>query len=246
MDGKEGSIKSPGTSPNWPKIILFGDSITQFSFSEDGCWGSLLSNFVQRKCDVINRGFSGYNTRWCKVILPKVFREFNCKDIMMVTIFLGANDSNLSANTHQHVPVSEYKQLLIDMVENLQNYGIAREKIVLIAPPVCDEETWEKDCIANGRHFTKCNKEAGIFAKACVEAAKTCGTNCIDLYSEMMKQENIKELLNDGLHFAPAGSHLLFDLLKPFVIKATQHLKDMFPDWKDIDNENPHEALNHL
>lgn len=36
-----------------------------------------------------------------------------------------------------------------------QNYGIAREKIVLIAPPVCDEETWEKDCIANGNKTSK-------------------------------------------------------------------------------------------
>ena len=38
----------------------------------------------------------------------------------MVTIFLGSNDANLkSQNPHQHVPLQEYKQLLIDIVEYL-------------------------------------------------------------------------------------------------------------------------------
>jgi len=45
-----------------PKIVLFGDSITQMSFI-DGGFGSKLANYYQRKADVINLGFSGYTTR---------------------------------------------------------------------------------------------------------------------------------------------------------------------------------------
>jgi hypothetical protein len=72
-----------------------------------------------RKCDVISRGFSGYNTRWCKVILPDILKEFDPKNIALATIFLGANDSNLPENITQHVPLPDYKQDLKDMVETM-------------------------------------------------------------------------------------------------------------------------------
>lgn len=77
----------------------------------------MFSSCSFRKCDVITRGFSGYNTRWCKVILPDILKEFNPEDIAFATIFLGANDSNLPENTVQHVPLPQYKQDLKDMLE---------------------------------------------------------------------------------------------------------------------------------
>ena len=76
--------------------------------------------FLSRKCDVINRGFSGYNTRWCNKMIPSVLSEFDAKNIAMVTIFLGANDSNLPANKQQHVPVDEFKKNLVEIVEKIQ------------------------------------------------------------------------------------------------------------------------------
>lgn len=52
--------------------------------------------FHFRKCDVLNRGFSGYNTRWAKIILPRLIRKGNILDSpVAVTIFFGANDSAL-------------------------------------------------------------------------------------------------------------------------------------------------------
>jgi hypothetical protein len=47
-----------------PAWVLFGDSITQFACSADGGWASHLAFAYQRKCDVVERGFAGYNTRW--------------------------------------------------------------------------------------------------------------------------------------------------------------------------------------
>lgn len=46
------------------QIILFGDSITQQSFSQERgfAFGAELSNQYVRKLDVVNRGLSGYNT----------------------------------------------------------------------------------------------------------------------------------------------------------------------------------------
>ena len=40
-----------------------------------------------------------------------------------------------------------------------------------------------------GRVSHKCNKSAGEYAKSCVQVATETGTNCVNLYGEMMKQE---------------------------------------------------------
>lgn len=57
-----------------PYAILFGDSLTQrsFDFSASG-WGLQLSSYWQGKVDVLNRGFSGYNTRWAGYLLAETF-----------------------------------------------------------------------------------------------------------------------------------------------------------------------------
>uniref|UniRef100_A0AAX7TQ32 1-alkyl-2-acetylglycerophosphocholine esterase n=1 Tax=Astatotilapia calliptera TaxID=8154 RepID=A0AAX7TQ32_ASTCA len=84
------------TSIIWPKVILFGDSITQVSFQPNG-WGAEIADKLARKCDVINRGLSGYNSRWGKIVLPRLINPENSADskIEAVTIFFGANDSAL-------------------------------------------------------------------------------------------------------------------------------------------------------
>ena len=57
--------KEPTTSSlTWPRVFLFGDSLTQYAFGSEGGWAAMLADKLQRKADVVNRGFSGYNTRW--------------------------------------------------------------------------------------------------------------------------------------------------------------------------------------
>lgn len=222
----------------WKKVLLVGDSLTQFAFSKDGSYAALLADHLQRKCDVISRGFSGYNTRWCRVILPDILKEFNPEDIALATIFLGANDSNLSENRVQHVPLLQYKQDLKDMVQMMMEFGIPKEKIVLISPPACDEKAWKKFCLDNDKIFTKCNLTTGKYADACLDAAKESGTKSVDFYGSIMKRESWQETLCDGLHLSQVGSHLLFDLLKPVVDQLTFDLPMIYPDWKDVDVDN--------
>lgn len=51
------------------RIILLGDSITQMSFSSPGGFGAHLADVYQRRADVFNRGYSGYNTNWMLELL---------------------------------------------------------------------------------------------------------------------------------------------------------------------------------
>ena len=77
-----------------PQFLLFGDSITQKSFAHGG-WGAALANAYQRKADVVNRGYSGYNSRWALQLLDRVLPEESTGDVLLATVFFGANDAAL-------------------------------------------------------------------------------------------------------------------------------------------------------
>ncbi|KAJ7414444.1 isoamyl acetate-hydrolyzing esterase 1 [Willisornis vidua] len=146
------ALAGPGTrgrALRWPRVLLFGDSITEYSFQENG-WGANLADRLVRKCDVLNRGISGYNTRWAKLILPRLITEStNAESIVAITIFFGANDSALKElNPKQHVPLEEYASNLKSMIQYLKSVDITEDRIILITPPPLQESAWEKACLA--------------------------------------------------------------------------------------------------
>jgi ADP-ribose pyrophosphatase YjhB (NUDIX family) len=47
-------------SEKYPQIVLFGDSLTAWSWKTGGL-GQRLAHQYQRRADIVNRGFSGYN-----------------------------------------------------------------------------------------------------------------------------------------------------------------------------------------
>lgn len=57
-----------------PAFLLFGDSITQRGGAVGG-WAARLAERYTRRADVVNRGYSGYNTAWATHLLPLVFPQ---------------------------------------------------------------------------------------------------------------------------------------------------------------------------
>lgn len=104
-----------------PAIVLFGDSITQQGFGWEGAsgWVSLLSSAYSRRADVLNRGFSGYNTRHALDILPRIFGEPSQEGVLFCTVFFGANDAALPGE-RQHVPLDEYGENLGKIVTSIR------------------------------------------------------------------------------------------------------------------------------
>jgi isoamyl acetate esterase len=97
-----------------PSIVLFGDSITQQAFGVDGKigWASLLAADYTRRADVINRGYSGYNTKMAIDLLPSIFpKATDGSGILFCAIFFGANDATLLGE-RQHVPIEQYAKNL--------------------------------------------------------------------------------------------------------------------------------------
>jgi lysophospholipase L1-like esterase len=224
----------------WKKLLVIGDSNVQFGWSKEGTWLSLLADLLQRKCDIICRGFSGYNTHYIKLMLSDIMKEFQIDSISGIIILLGSNDS-ARENSIQHVSLKKYKENL-DFIFNYLTceWGIEKQKIIIISPPKIDDQKWKNYTLQMNYEMNHFDGLVKSYANECVNFAKQNQLLHLDLYYKMDAQgDAFKQLLNDGLHFSTAGSLFLFENLKPLVNRLTENINVNYPYWRDIDPMNP-------
>ncbi|XP_054706099.1 isoamyl acetate-hydrolyzing esterase 1 homolog isoform X2 [Uloborus diversus] len=215
---------------NWPKIVLFGDSLTQRSFDpNDGLWGALLANRLQRICDVINRGFSGYTSRQCKIVLPHLYSDKNISEIKAFVIFLGANDS-CKEGSAQHVPLFEYGKNLTGIIKYLESVGLCKTNILLMTPPPYCHQKFSTYCSENGRPKpAKDNETVAEYVNECNKIGEECQVEVVDLYHAM----NWQNFLIDGLHLSRTGSNFVYNFLWPSIEKRVDVSKMILPLWNE-------------
>ncbi|GBN71609.1 Isoamyl acetate-hydrolyzing esterase 1 [Araneus ventricosus] len=229
----------------WPKIVLFGDSLVQFSFDPTSSpWAALLATRFQRVADVITRGFSGYTSRSARIILPRIFYPENILDVEAFVIFFGTNDSSGKDDAPQyHVPVEDYSENLEEMIKYLESIGLKKDKIILMTPGPYHGEKFLKWCEEIGRTFpSKDEKIVPEYVEACLNVAKKHNLESINLYEEMKKDEDWPRFLIDGLHFTSDGATLIYELLKPILEKKIDASEMLMPDWRDINSVKPEDA----
>ncbi|XP_070536881.1 isoamyl acetate-hydrolyzing esterase 1 homolog isoform X2 [Ptychodera flava] len=227
----------------WPLVILYGDSLTQRSFGE-GHWGAALADKLQRKCDVLSRGFAGYNSSWCSHILPQIITKEMADNVALVTLFFGTNDSVFEGFL-QHVSLDKFKQNMKDMIHYLNSIGIGNEKIIIISPPMVNETAWDDECKRSlGHPKNKTNELTVKYADVCCSITKTTNIALIDLFHLMSSQQNWERfLLPDGIHLSVEGSKLLDQHLADVVSEKTGHLPMKFPLWREVDGMNIEKSL---
>eukprot|EP00698_Gefionella_okellyi_P003142 TRINITY_DN12938_c0_g1_i1.p1 TRINITY_DN12938_c0_g1~~TRINITY_DN12938_c0_g1_i1.p1 ORF type:complete len:251 (-),score=29.50 TRINITY_DN12938_c0_g1_i1:8-760(-) len=228
------------------KFVLFGDSITQFGFSvELRGWAALLANEYERKADVINRGLSGYNTRWALTVLPQMLMEFR-EAPALFTIFFGANDAALLEHCpQQHVPLAEYRQNLSSLVRTIQQ-KFPSSAVVVIAPPCLHEPGWAEECRKKGQSQSNRTSEVSAqYSSAAVEVARSCGVQFLNL-TELMKQsrEDWQVYLRDGLHLSIEGNAFVYRQLRALIDDQLPQLRSeslpwYYPYWATVDNDHP-------
>ena len=228
------------------KIFLFGDSITQYSFSpENEGWGASIADHFQRRADVVNRGFSGYNTDWAKLILPQLLSSRDQADV--VVMFFGANDSSLPVpNPKQHVPLSRFMSNLGDMCTYLNSVGISNSSLILVTPPAVCESKWAVTCKERGSDTSdRSSVNTQRYAKAVLDVGRERGIVTVDLFGELNKKSNLEEYLSDGLHFSPLANRLLAQLVIPAleVILEENFPKAVFPQWREVDPNSLEKSL---
>ncbi|KAJ4846869.1 hypothetical protein Tsubulata_011873 [Turnera subulata] len=237
-----------------PRIYLFGDSITESSFTPGG-WGASLAHHFCRTADVVLRGYSGYNTRWALLVADKVFPPAEGDSHgggapLAVTVFFGANDACLPdrCSGFQHVPLEEYKQNLHSIVSFLKKRW-PKTTIILITPPPIDEEArLQFPYVENPSGLPeRTNEAASAYAKACIAAAEESGCLVVDLWTKMQEFPNWKSAcLSDGLHLAETGNKIVFEEVVKKLKEQGLSLETLpvdLPLIGNIDPENPLKAF---
>ena len=231
-------------------IVLIGDSLTQFSFEvEHQGWGAALQSVYARKADVINRGFSGYNSTWVSALVPKIIPEIpwnvEYPERNLVTILLGANDSCEGNKGVQYVSLEKFKENMISIIDRVKQ--ISEDiPILLITPPRVNETMWE------GRNDEQVKKYASIVR----QVGKSCNRPVVDLWTDLdinsKSTDNrnvdidvsvvpsiVKEDLWDGLHFGTAANKKVFARIQHTIETFYPHLipdklETHFFAWKEL------------
>lgn len=226
-----------------PSIVLFGDSITQYSFNRDG-WGTGLAEAYQRRLDVVSRGHGGYNSRWSLHLFDRLFAPFAAAPPALVTVFFGANDAAHPdrVSRAQHVPLPEFKQNLSAIVDRLRALGVKR--VVLIgAPPVYGPARIEHVLKTKGVAIAepeRTDELAGAYSRAAAEVAAAKGVPFVETWGPFHAVSGWEtKLLSDGLHLTPAGNDRLLSLLQEsiegnFPELVPDRVRFVVPAWADF------------
>lgn len=222
-------------------IVIFGDSLTQRSFEPTSGWGSALAHMYGRRCDVYNRGYGGYNTRWCRSMLPHLFPLDGTEHPLLVTVMLGTNDAALpDAVPTAVVPLDEYADNLTAIVRHLKSTA---RHVVVMTPPCMDEPGRLRFQVeAHGANATgkldRTNENTQLYAERAKEVAATCEVPCVDLFALTLRESGDggvgDGLFIDGIHFNAKGQGIVFEGLRRCLLTVPAGALDpeaMDPDW---------------
>ncbi|KAG1681152.1 hypothetical protein FOA52_015595 [Chlamydomonas sp. UWO 241] len=219
-----------------PRILLFGDSLTEKSFDSGG-WAARLSHSYARRADVVARGFGGYNTTLAQFLVDSVLSDATPSNTLLMALFFGANDAAMPMplgtqhSSRQHCPVDQYTDNLRAIVVAARARGLKR--MLLITPPPVYEPGRKAhqrakmgDAAAEGMNLDRANAYTRQYADACAALAAEEGLPCADLWGGM--QAGCSEggdawgprLFTDGLHFTPAGQGVCADIVQAAIERA--------------------------
>ena len=214
-------------------IVLFGDSITQGSFTaERRGWGCRMSDWFCRYVDVFNRGFSGYNSRWALSVLPSILSS-NFGNLATAVIFFGANDA-VRPGESQHVPLEEYCENLKAIIDAFREHN-ADISLILVTPPPVDHTQWPS------RH----NNLVYAYAESVRNIAIEKAVILADLWSD---DAITVDDLDDGLHLNESGNYKVFSAVRQGVYEAWPYLRSLsvmpmqYPDWKLLVGKSKEES----
>ena len=221
------------------QVVALGDSLTEMG-SDPGSagWVAQIQNLCVRKADVLNRGFSGYTSRYVKLILPSL--KIDWDRTILVTILLGTNDAEVPDHADSgNVPIFEFTANLRDIIQHVLAHGVPADRIILITPPPVDEdksfEVYKRKIRSND--LTK------IYNETVLAVAAETGTHVIPLFSKIAAMPNWKSFLSDGVHLSQDGNQLLFEEVRKIISPVLDQLSYCFPTWQEIDPLHPELTL---
>mmetsp|Transcript_6663 Transcript_6663/g.16389 ORF Transcript_6663/g.16389 Transcript_6663/m.16389 type:complete len:264 (+) Transcript_6663:51-842(+) len=208
-------------------ILLLGDSLTQLCFEG---WGADLADVYQRRADVLNRGMSGYNTRWYLRYAEDHGIWNEPGKVVLVTVFFGANDAAIKEYAADvHIPLSEYETNLENIIDKIKDSYPSAKILIMAPPPVHPGQRLEYQKKRYGEKATgileRTSEVTGKYAEVCRKIAETKKIPCMDLFTAMRTSEENKDeddigrFFYDGLHFSKTGHKFVFNTLMDSISK---------------------------
>lgn len=205
--------------------IFFGDSITQHGTNPLTVgWFSALSYLWSRRVDCINRGFSGYNSKWGKDIYEEVVLDHRPD---LICIFFGANDA-VVAGAPTFVSLTDFEHNLDAMVQ-MTKKRLPATSIVLITPPPIWETALEVTNAAKGKPIAldRTNDRTLQYANVVVAVGAKWHVPVLNAWKGLGGATQSRgEYLLDGLHLNAKGNQQLFELFKDLLAR---HLPQWLP-----------------
>lgn len=240
-------------------IMLLGDSLTQGASMPNGL-AQRLSYVYNRKLDVVNRGLSGYNTKWaipvfqqCLVKRTGTHADQLFPKVQLLTIWFGANDSCLE-HSPQHVPLADFAENLDTLVQTVRapasDHYAPWTRVVLLTPPPVNTHQRGADLAAREppRALDRAFDVTREYAEAVRRVAQKHRLPVVDVWTilwEACGQDEAKldKYLSDGLHVNEEAYGLIYDgLMKVIAERWPEFLPEklpmVFPPWDQIIN-NP-------
>ncbi|KAG6035197.1 hypothetical protein E4U41_006222 [Claviceps citrina] len=240
----------------YPQLVLFGDSLLQQSIDpQDGFsfQATLQSRFI-RRLDIVNRGFSGWNTANAIKYLTEIFPQPTASGpkLKYLVILFGANDAVLPLpTTSQHVPLEQYKQNLTKIIKH-PHVKQHNPKILLVVPPPVDEIKLAKLDMADGHaSTTRTSATSAAYSEKAREVAReNPGVVLVDLWKAVMdraicmtpqhykpggpwlgspengQQGGLDSLLPDGLHLGGNAYRVFYDEIERHIGEEWRCLPD--------------------
>ncbi|KAL1804647.1 hypothetical protein ACET3Z_027715 [Daucus carota] len=219
---------------NRPKFVVFGSSIVQYAFHNNG-WVSILADLYARKADIVLRGYAGWNSRRALQVLDQVFPKTADVQPDLVIVYFGANDSTRPhpSGLGPHVPIPEYIENLKKIALHVKSLSQKTRVIFLSSPPMDEAQFCKLLCVGLDE-LPRTNELARVYAEACVEMCKDLNIKVIDLWSVLQKQDNWSACFTDGIHLSPEGSKIVAN-----EILAVLEETDWEPNlhWKSLPSE---------
>ncbi|PCH38484.1 SGNH hydrolase [Wolfiporia cocos MD-104 SS10] len=245
-------------------IMLVGDSITQGGWEPNG-FAQQLAYVYNRKMDVINRGMSGYNTEWIIPVFEQCFatqhEQQHAPKVRILTIWLGANDAALPG-TAQHVPLPAYGENLARMIRMVTSPESAwyspDTRVLLLTPPPVNTYQWrERQAMKEPpRGLDRDFAVTQSYAERAAQVAREEGVAVVDIWTRMWDacgrvEEQLSELLSDGLHLTEKGYAIVFDeIIKTISENYPElhydRLKPVFPFFDQINYDDPRSSLTRM
>lgn len=242
------------TCPTMDQFLLFGDSITQQSSLT---FGAALANAYIRRLDVVNRGFSGYNSRQALRILPHAVPSPKVARLRFMTVFFGANDArlpNTPGGPQQHVPLAEYRENLKSVLTHPNVLAHREVRLILITPPSLDERMCLESAKAADPTFpdvvTRKASTTAQYANAVKQIGQELDIPVVDIWGALIRRaggstdevshptgsidrprnETFQAFFSDGLHLTSSGYEVLYEELMSVITKIRpEQVPDRLP-----------------